>query len=75
MGAGEGIISAAFEIGVVPGLQGVGSERVGREGQARMVIGEFGAVRTHPPYLLGEAELAESDSVFDEQCKVLGLGQ
>lgn len=31
-------------------------------------------MRTHPR-LLGEVELAESDSVFDEQCEVLCLDQ
>lgn len=31
-------------------------------------------VRTHP-HLLGEVELAEGDSVFDEQREVLGLYQ
>lgn len=31
-------------------------------------------MKTHP-CLLGEVELAESDSVFDEQCEVLCLDQ
>lgn len=39
VGAGEGIISAVLEIGVVPGLQGIGPERdQGRKGQDRLVI-------------------------------------
>lgn len=48
----------------------MGEGRLGQDGDK----GRLGPARTHP-YLLGEAELAESDSVFDEQCKVLGLDQ
>lgn len=75
-GAGEWIIAAPLEIGVVPGLQGVGPEK----GRGRRVSGQagnkegLGPARTHP-HLLGEVELAEGDCVFDEQCEVLGLDQ
>lgn len=37
-------------------------------------MGHLGSTKTCP-CLLGEVELAEGDSVFDEKCEVLGLNQ
>lgn len=75
-GAGEWIIATVLEIGVVPGLQGIGPKRGrgrGMSGQAGSKKGR-GLPETHPR-LLGEVELAEDNCVFDEQCEVLGLDQ
>lgn len=69
---GEWVIKTVFEIGAVPGVQGIGSRKDIDSGQ--MTQRRDGSrLSQEPPGLPGEVELAEGYSIFDEECEVLGL--